>query len=106
MTEKSGSDGNNAIRLLLLGFLAGVAFLGILFLIARSSSTPAVPIATGDLTIKYMYQRASTEMASGDIKAESIAFHPSYLVVTSNGGRSVNVFSSDRLAEFSFSKRE
>jgi len=107
MTEAPRSDSSDATRLLLLGFLAGMAFMGMLVLVARSWGPPALPTVTGDLTVRYMYQRSSTEMASSnDLKAESIAFHPGYLVVTGSGGRDVTVFSSDRLADFNFSKRD
>lgn len=94
---------------LALGFVFGLAFAGFGFLVWRMVAPEPTRVLSGDLSISYAYESQPTTTATvADGKANSIAFHDGYIVVTEqheDATQTFRVLAANRLFGFSAHKR-
>lgn len=96
-----------------VGFLVGMAVTALVFnpldASAKSDAADSVQEAPGqpstvarDVIVDYMYESdPGTASGHNSLEAESVEFHPGYVIVTDTAGRS-SLFAVDRLRRFSY----
>lgn len=98
--DTSRSAGSPAFYLA-IGFVIGAVVVGSSWF-ARGDTSPAHNTAQ-DVTVSYMYETNPGQASGNNNKpVQSIQFHPGYVVVTGESGRS-DLFAVERLRKFSFS---
>jgi hypothetical protein len=78
-------------------FSLGAVAVGLLWFASHSMTSNVK-----NVTVTYMYETSPGSASGGKVYADSITFYPGYVVMSHGNGHG-NVFSVDRLRDFSYS---